>query len=344
MSEFLLPAAVIGGTVLLSYPLGRYMQWAMDTENAASERLRHERLIVRLLGQRAATSQDWKAYCLSMLTFNLLMFVAVYLVVTSQQWLPLNPDGKDALEPSLAFHTAASFTANTNLQHYSGEQTLSYFTQTAAIMWLQFVSAATGIAVLAALARGLSGRTTLGNFYADCWWATGLILLPLSIAWGCCLAATGLPMTYDGAAVATTLEGTAQTISRGPVAAMVAIKQLGTNGGGYFGPNSTHPFENPSFWSNLLEVVAIILVPMACIWMFGAITRRMRHAAVVFGVMTVLYVGFIALAVQFERAQQRHSKAWRLQTRRTLKGRSFDSAALPGRSGPSARRARATAA
>lgn len=301
MNEFLLPAAVIGGTALLSYPLGRYMRWAMAPETPGAGRSRCERIVVRLLGSGAADAQGWKAYSLSMLAFNLLMFVVVYAIFTAQQWLPLNPDGKDALEPSLAFNTAASFTSNTNLQHYSGEQSLSYFSQTAAIMWLQFVSAATGIAALAALARGLAGRTDFGNFYADIWRAAGLVLLPLSVVWACSLAATGLPMTFEPAAVVTTLEGATQTIARGPVAAMVAIKQIGTNGGGYFGPNSTHPLENPTFWSNVLETIAIVLIPMACVWMFGAITRRMRHAAVIFSVMGVLYVGFTALAVTFER-------------------------------------------
>ena len=177
------------------------------------------------------------------------------------------------MEPSLAFNTSASFTSNTNLQHYSGEVSLSYFSQLFGMMWLQFVSAATGIAAVTALCRGLAGRKELGNFYRDVWRATGLILLPLSVIVAPLLILTGMPMTLKGAAVATTLEGVTQTIARGPVAAMVTIKQLGTNGGGFFGPNCTHPFENPSFWSNVICNVAIILIPMATVWMFGRITR-----------------------------------------------------------------------
>jgi K+-transporting ATPase ATPase A chain len=168
------------------------------------------------------------------------------------------------------------------------------------MMWLQFVSASTGIAAVTALCRGLAGRTMLGNFYQDLWRATGLLLLPLSLVVAMLLILTGMPMTLEGAAVATTLEGMTQTIARGPVAAMVTIKQLGTNGGGYFGPNCTHPFENPNFWSNVLANISIILIPMATVWMFGHITRRLKHAAVVFGVMFVLYASFVSSAAIFE--------------------------------------------
>jgi K+-transporting ATPase ATPase A chain len=237
-----------------------------------------------------------------MLVLNAAMFAVAYVILTTQAMHPFNPDGKEAMEPSLAFNTAVSFVTNTNLQHYSGEVALSYFSQMVALMWLQFVSAATGIAAAAALCRGLAGRQTLGNFYRDCWRATLFILLPLSLFLAVMLMALGVPMTLKGAAVATTLEGASQTIARGPVAALVAIKQLGTNGGGYFGPNSTHPFENPGFWSNILSNIAILLIPMATVWMFGLITGRMRHAAVVFGVMMVLYAGFVGAAAFLESA------------------------------------------
>ena len=163
MNEFLLPAAVIGGLVLASWPLGRYMRWAMEPAAPGPARRRYDDVIVRVLGPRAAGGQDWKAYSLSLLVFNTLMFGVVYVIYTTQHLLPLNPDGKGPLEPSLAFNTAASFTTSTNLQHYSGEQALSHFTQIAGIMWLQFVSAATGIAALAARAPGRAGRPDLGN-------------------------------------------------------------------------------------------------------------------------------------------------------------------------------------
>jgi K+-transporting ATPase ATPase A chain len=281
------------------------MRWAMDpSPDLGHRRCGYERLCERLLGGLSSHEQNWKQYVLSMLVFNLVMFVLMFVILTSQGMHPglLNPDGKVALEPSLAFNTSASFTSNTNLQHYSGEVSLSYFSQLFGMMWLQFVSAATGLAAVTALCRGLAGRKELGNFYRDTWRATGLILLPLSVVVAALLILTGMPMTLQGAAVATTLEGITQTIARGPVAAMVAIKQLGTNGGGYFGPNCTHPFENPGFWSNILCNIAVLLIPMATVWMFGHITGRMKHAAVVFGVMLVLYAGFVVSACVFESA------------------------------------------
>jgi K+-transporting ATPase ATPase A chain len=300
MLSFLIPAIIIGATIALSWPLGRYMKWAMDPVDAGPNRRRYESIITSILGQRAASGQNWKHYCVSMLTFNIVMFVWVYVVLTYQQTFPLNPDAKEALEPSLAFNTSASFTSNTNLQHYSGEASLSYFSQLFALMWLQFVSAATGVAAVAALCRGLAGRTNLGNFFQDLWRATGLIFLPMAVIWCSLLILCGMPMTLQGSAVATTLEGVTQTIARGPVAAFVTIKQLGTNGGGWFGPNCTHPFENPTFWSNVLCNMAIIMIPMGTVWMFGRITSRLKHAAVVFGVMFVLYVSFISLGCVFE--------------------------------------------
>ena len=204
--------------------------------------------------------------------------------------------------PASIFHTAASFVTNTNLQHYAGEVSLSYFSQIFGLMWLQFVSAATGIAALAALARGLAGTIHVGNFYRDLMRATFLVLLPLAVVVAVLLVLGGVPMTLQGAAPAQTLEGALQTIARGPVAAFVAIKQLGTNGGGFFGPNSAHPFENPSFFTNIVECVSIVLIPMASVWMFGRITGRMRHAVIVFGVMALLLVGKIGFAVYFESA------------------------------------------
>lgn len=298
--SFLLPVLVILLAAALSFPLGRYMRWAMDPTNPGPMRRRFERLSESVLGGAVTRPQTWKGFVGSMLVFNVLMFVLAYAVLVGQGSLPLNPDGKAGLEPSLAFNTAVSFTTNTNLQHYSGEQSLSYFTQIFVIGWLQFVSAATGLAAVTALCRGLAGRVELGNFLRDAWRATTLLLLPASLVLGVLLLALGMPMTLKGAAVAQTLEGATQTIARGPVAAVVAIKQFGTNGGGYFGPNSTHPFENPNFWTNVLENVAILLIPMATVWMFGHLLGRMRHAGVVFAVMLSLLVACVASAVWLE--------------------------------------------
>lgn len=301
--SFLFITIVLVIPALLSWPVGKAMIWAMDpAEPEKGFRGRFTGLFRSVCGGLIEKEQDWKAYSLSLLLFNVVMFVVVFAIMATQQYLPLNPDAKGAIEPSTIFNTAASFVTNTNLQHYSGEVSMSYLSQLFALMWLQFVSAATGIAALAALSRGLSGKPKLGNFYRDLLNATLLILLPIAIIAAVLLVLGGIPMTFNGSATAETLEGVAQTIARGPVAAFVTIKQLGTNGGGFFGPNSTHPFENPSFFTNMVECVCILLIPMASVWMFGRITKRTRHAAVIFVVMAVILVSSVGLAVNFESA------------------------------------------
>ncbi|MGE3174269.1 MAG: potassium-transporting ATPase subunit KdpA [Planctomycetota bacterium] len=305
MDAILLILLIVGGAAALSWPLGRYLRWAMDPVALGGAAGRIDRWFHVLGGRLCARQQDWKQYCLAMLAFNVVMFVVGFVVMASQQWLPLNPDGKAALEGSLIFNTAASFTTNTNLQHYSGEVSMSHLTQLCALMWLQFVSPAVGIAALVAMARGLSGRTQLGNFFVDLQRATFLVLLPLAVVVAVPLVLGGVPMTLAGAAHATTLEGAEQVIARGPVAAFLSIKQLGTNGGGFFGPNCAHPFENPSFWTNALATIAILLVPMASVWTFGRIVGRMRHAAVLFAVMLALLLAKAGCAIAWETAPTR---------------------------------------
>jgi K+-transporting ATPase ATPase A chain len=314
--------SILAGTALLSWPLAKVLTWAMDPgENMSVFRGRLESWVRKAGGPIVAPEHGWKQYALSMLLFNAIMFVAVYLILSLQQWLPLNPDSMGALEPSLIFNTAVSFTTNTNLQHYSGEVSLSYFSQIFGLMWLQFVSAATGIAVLTALARGLAGRTVFGNFYNDLLRATFLVLLPAAVLVATALVLGGVVMTLQGAAIATTIEGVTQTIARGPVAAFVAIKQLGTNGGGFFGPNSTHPFENATYFTNIVECLSIVLIPMACVWMFGRITGRMRHAGVVFCVMTALLVVKVGLANFFESAPTAAFAGLPVETSGNLEGK-----------------------
>ena len=288
--------------VVVSWPIGKMATWAMsDPVSDRGFRRAVENLFVKCGGNVVRGQQNWKQYALSMLLFNALIFTFIYLVLGTQQWLPLNPDGKGALEGSLIFNTTASFTSNTNLQHYSGEQALSYIGQFA-LMFLQYLTPATGLACLAALARGLSGKVLMGNFYADVMRATFLVLLPLCLVTAGMLVLGGVIMTFDGSVVAQTLEGAKQIIARGPVAAFVTIKQLGTNGGGFFGPNSTHPFENASFFTNFIETMSIIVIPMACVWMFGRLTGRMKHAAVIFAVMLSLLCVKLGCAVYFESA------------------------------------------
>ena len=303
MSAILFILFIVGGSAILSLPLGRYMKWAMDPDLPEIAQADWKNQVFQLIaGPFARQQQNWKQYIISMLAFNMIMFTVGFLLMALQHHLPLNPDGKGAIEGSLIFNTAASFTSNTNLQHYSGEVTMSYFSQLFALMWLQFVSAATGIAALAALARGVAGRKKMGNFFIDLQRATFLILLPLSFIVACLMVLGSMPMTMAGAEKIITLEGVEQIIARGPIAAFVAIKQLGTNGGGFFGSNSTHPFENPTFWTNILGTISILLIPMACVWMFGQIVQRMRHARVVFIVMLLFLLIKITGAVWFESA------------------------------------------
>ncbi|HEY7472875.1 MAG TPA: potassium-transporting ATPase subunit KdpA [Gemmatimonadota bacterium] len=302
MSAILLVTLIVGGTALLSWPLGRYMKWAMDPDDAGPRRQRLERILQRIAGPLGRPQQDWKLYLIAMLVFNAIMFVVSFGFMALQQHLPLNPDAKEAVEGSLIFNTVASFTSNTNLQHYSGEVAMSYLSQLFSLMWLQFVSAATGIAALTALARGLAGRKEMGNFFIDLQRATFLVLLPAALIVATLMVLGSMPMTLAGSVTASTLEGAQQVIARGPVAAFLTIKQLGTNGGGFFGPNSTHPFENPTFWTNALSMICIILISMGSVWMFGRIVGRRRHAAVVFGVMLVLLLAKITGSVWFERA------------------------------------------
>jgi K+-transporting ATPase ATPase A chain len=277
---------IIGLAAGLAVPLGRAMARALD--RPAGNAL-----------ERAFDTgpQSWKGYCLSMLAFNALAFGIGFGLLATQHLLPLNLDGKTALAPTTVFNTAASFLTNTNLQHYSGEVHLSYFSQLFVIAWKQFVTPAVGLGALLAVIRGLRGDKHLGNFTLDVWRGVACVFLPLSLIVGALLVLGGVPMTLDGAAKVTTLEGVEQTISRGPVAAIVAIKQLGTNGGGFFGANSAHPFENPSAWTNLLECACILLVPMACVVMFGRMVRGNGQAAVIFNVMTAFLVAFTVWAI-----------------------------------------------
>lgn len=302
LSNWIHPLWAFGLPILASVPLGLAMARVMDP--APSRAGRGVDLLAtslcRAFGRPEAERMDWRRYARSMLTFNAVLFVLSFGLLLIQRQLPLNPDGKGPLTGDLIFNTVCSFVTNTNLQHYSGEQALSYFSQLGAVVWLQFVTPATGLACMVAAIRGLRGDADLGDFYRDLARATVLVLIPCSLAVAVLLAASGVPMTFGGSVTATTLEGAAQSIARGPVAAEVAIKQIGTNGGGFFGPNSTHPFENPTPWSNLLELVSIIVLPMACIVMLGRMLRDRGHAAVIFGVMLVLVVVGAAVAITEE--------------------------------------------
>jgi K+-transporting ATPase ATPase A chain len=305
-TEYVAVGFTILFTILTSLPLGWYMFRVFSGERTVLDPIfvPIERLVLRLTGVDAQEQQDWKRYSYSLLISNVFMWLATWTIVTLQQYLPLNPDGISNLEPTLAFNTISSFTTNTNLQHYSGETGLSYFSQMFAITFLQFVTAATGVAACIAIIRGLAGNrlTALGNFYVDLTRATVRLFLPLGLLVATILLWQGSPMTFEGAAKATTVEGAEQTIARGVVAPMVAIKQLGTNGGGYFGPNSTHPYENATPLSNFAETWSITIIPMSMVWTLGYMVGRRRLAITVFAVMLALYIPMVVFAVSQEAA------------------------------------------
>jgi K+-transporting ATPase ATPase A chain len=295
---------IVGTTVLLSFPVGRYLAWIMDGRYTAPRWL-------RWFEQRLDTGpQGWKQYALSLLLFNTVMFIFSYVVLSLQPEMPLNPDGKKMLAPTTIFNTAVSFLTNTNLQHYSGEQHLSYFSQITVILWNMFVSASVGFCALAAVIRGLRGDRHMGNYYLDMWRAVVYVFLPASLIMGALLIPAGVPMTFEGAAKVARAIGTdegdravPQEIARGPVAAVIPIKHLGTNGGGFFGANSSHPFENPNAWSNFLTCVNILVFPFSLVVMFGRMLHNRRHSLVIYGVMMTLFVVMIVWAISWDTCQ-----------------------------------------
>jgi K+-transporting ATPase ATPase A chain len=305
-TEYIAVAFTILFTIATSLFVGRYMFHVFTGQRTSLDPVLVpiERLVLRLVGVDPKEQQDWKQYSFSLLISNVFMWLATWFIVTLQQHLPLNPDGIANMEPTLAFNTISSFTTNTNLQHYSGETGLSYFSQMFTISFLQFVTAATGIAACIAVIRGLGGNrlATLGNFYVDLTRATVRVLLPLAVLVSVILMWQGTPMTFEGAAHATALEGQEQVIARGVTAGVVSIKQLGTNGGGYFGPNSTHPYENPTPLSNFVETWSITLIPMAMVWTLGFMVGRRKLAVVVFATMLALYIPMVIFGVGIDAA------------------------------------------
>ncbi|MEX5342390.1 potassium-transporting ATPase subunit KdpA [Pseudomonas sp. I2] len=281
--------------VLLPAPwLGRFYYKVMEGQRTWLSPILGplERACYRLAGVRADQEQNWKQYALALLTFNLVGFVLLFALLSLQGHLPLNPQHLPGQEWSLAFNTAVSFVTNTNWQAYSGEASLSYLSQMLGLTVQNFVSAATGLAVLVALCRGITRRSasTLGNFWVDMTRATLYGLLPLCLLLALALVWQGVPQTFADAVQAMTLQGHEQTIPLGPAASQIAIKQLGTNGGGFFGSNSAHPFENPTAWSNLFEVASIILIPVALVFMFGHYVKDLRQSRAILACMLALFL------------------------------------------------------
>ncbi len=316
-------------------PLGWYMARVYEGQPCGLDRVVGplERLIYRLCGVRQSEEMGWKTYGIAMLLFNAMGLVAVYALQRLQGFLPLNPAGLGAVTTDLAFNTAASFATNTNWQAYGGETTLSYLTQMLGLTVQNFVSAATGMAILVALIRGLARRsaTTIGNFWTDLIRSTLYILLPLALLLSLLLVSQGVVQTFAPYQTATLLQpasyatpvvdangqpvmdeqgqpktepatATEQVLAVGPAASQIAIKQLGTNGGGFFNVNSAHPFENPTPWSNFLEVLAILLIPAALCYTFGMMVGDRRQGWAILAAMTLLLLCFIPLGLWAEQS------------------------------------------
>ncbi|MEZ5141687.1 MAG: potassium-transporting ATPase subunit KdpA [Acidimicrobiales bacterium] len=261
-----------------------------------------ERVVYRLLGVDPRREQRWNVYALSVLAFSLCSVLVVYVVQRLQEWLPLNPSGVSNVPAPLAFNTAVSFTTNTNWQNYSGESTMSHLTQMAALTVQNFASAAVGLAVAVALIRGLvrRKRSTIGSFWVDITRGVVRVLLPMATVAALVFAANGVVQNLSGGTSATTVEGASQWIPGGPMASQEAIKELGTNGGGFVNANSAHPFENPNGFTNLFEIFLLLLIPFALTYAYGRMVKDQRQGWVVFAAMVVLWAATAALAVTME--------------------------------------------
>ena len=284
-------------TVVLAYPLGRYIARVFSGERTLLDFMKPlERFIYRIAGIKPEQGMDWKQFLKAMLTINMLWVVYAFFMFLFQGHLPLNPDGNPNMTPDLSFNTAISFLTNTNWQNYSGETGVTYLTQLFVITFLQFVSAATGIACLVALFNALKEKTTnnLGNFWQILTVTVTRILLPICIVIAVLLSFNGTPASYDGKDTYISLQGDSVQVSRGPAAGMIAIKHLGTNGGGWFNANSAHPLENPNYFTNMMEIIAQVLIPIAMLFAMGLYIKRRKFAYVIFGVMTI---GLLCLAI-----------------------------------------------
>jgi K+-transporting ATPase ATPase A chain len=274
---------------LVAKPLGTYL--VAVYEGRVRWLARVERVLYRLAGVREDEDQHWTRYAVSMLVFSLITMLLTYLVLRLQGVLPLNPQGFPAVTDRQAFETAASFTTNTNWQSYAGESVMSYFSQMTQLAFHNFVSAAVGMAIAVAVVRGLARRSAgrIGNFWTDLVRGTLYVLLPLSLVFSLVLIQQGVIQNFKPYLSVTTLEGAKQVIAMGPVASQEVIKQLGTNGGGFFNANSSHPFENPTPWSNFWAMFLIFAIPSGLVWMFGKMVGNIRHGWAVWSAMFLLF-------------------------------------------------------
>ena len=290
--------------LLLTKPVGAYLHRVFEGERRPLPRVfgRVERLLYRLCGIDDKAEQNWKQYAFALLAFSALGLLVTYAMQRLQHVLPFNPQKLGAVGPELSFNTAASFTTNTNWQSYAGESTMSYLTQMAGLAWHNFTSAAAGIGVALALARGLTrkvgpdGRKTLGNFWVDLIRSIVYVLLPISIVFALVFVGMGMPQNLSPYLEVTTLEGAKQIIAMGPVASQEVIKELGTNGGGFFNANSAHPFENPTPLTNLFELLLIFVIPAGLTYAYGRMAKDQRQGWTIFAAMAVLFFAGVTTA------------------------------------------------
>jgi K+-transporting ATPase ATPase A chain len=296
MMGWLQLTAFVVALVVLTKPLGLYLERVLDPGGktfldpvVGSV----ERLIYRILGVKSTEEQDWKGYAVSLFVFSAVGLLFTYAILRLQHLLPLNPQHFGAVSPDLAFNTATSFTTNTNWQNYGGESTLSYFSQMVGLTFHNFVSAATGIAVAAALVRGIARekRTSVGNFWVDLTRVSLYLLVPICLVYALFLVSQGMIQNFSAYVTATSLDGgAAQTLAQGPVASQVAIKMLGTNGGGFMNANAAHPYENPTPLSNFIQMVSIFAIPSALTYYLGRMVRNQKHGWSVWSAMFILFL------------------------------------------------------
>ncbi len=292
----------------ITKPLGSYMYRVFEGDRQPMPRLfgAIERLLYKLCGVDPKQQQDWKQYTLAMLVFSAITLLVTYGIERLQNVLPLNPQNFPPVAPDLAFNTAASFTTNTNWQAYSGESTMSYLTQMAGLAWHNFMSAAIGIGIALALARGITYRLqagaakTLGNFWVDLVRATVYVLIPVSIPIALLLVSQGVIQNFSSYVDITTLEGAKQTLAMGPVASQEIIKELGTNGGGFFNANSAHPFESATPLTNFIEMLLIFSIPAAITYTYGRMARDPKQGWVLFGAMALIFIVGVSVAYRSE--------------------------------------------
>ncbi len=305
IQTWILPSALLAAATLIAFPLSRYMAWIMEGKCRPLP-------IFQWIEKRLDSGpQNWKQYIVSLLLFNVLLFLYGYVVLALQPWTPLNPDGKGMIFPTTIFQAVTSFMTNTDLQHYSGEQTLSNFSQIFFGIAMLFMSAAVGLCALTAIIRALRGDSLLGNYFVDMWRTVVYMFIPICLVISIVFIQQGSPMTFQSAHAVSTLEPDAmgttekgevkqQNIVVGPVAAWESIKMIGTNGGGFHGMNASHPFENPTGLSNFINCLSMMIFPFALVLMYGRMLGRLRHALVVFSVMMALMIGTIVWSVYFD--------------------------------------------